>query len=168
MASKGCSSAIVHGQRWIPGAVLSLLAVGCSAGEPPGPREEVGTAAQGVTKAVDPNANGDTDFCNAPAAPCAVGEGDCDSNAQCETGLICGKDNGLNFGMGATHDVCVPSTCTNGVLDPGETTVDCGADCGDQGPSCTAPVCPNNGEPSTCTAACRCAAGWGDCDSDAQ
>ncbi len=71
--------------------------------------------------------------------------------------------------MGATYDVCVPATCTNGLLDPEETTIDCGGDCGDQGPACEVPPpCPDNGQVSTCTATCRCAAGWGDCDSNAQ
>ncbi|MBN1612061.1 MAG: metallophosphoesterase, partial [Polyangiaceae bacterium] len=73
--------------------------------------------------------NGEPSTCTTTCR-CAAGWGDCDSNAQCQPGLICGKDNGAQFGMGATYDVCVPPTCTNGVLDPGETTIDCGGDCG--------------------------------------
>jgi hypothetical protein len=68
--------------------------------------------------------------------------------------------------MGPTYDVCVPASCTNGMADPTETTVDCGGDCGTLGPC--GPTCPDNGQQDTCTASCLCAAGWGHCDSDAE
>jgi hypothetical protein len=38
--------------------------------------------------------------------PCDVGEGDCDSNAQCAAGLVCATDVGANYGFTAKTDVC--------------------------------------------------------------
>jgi len=105
---------------------------------------------------------GSTDFCTA-ACPCASGQGDCDDNAQCLPGLACGTDNGPRFGLPDGFDVCVAASCTDGVMNGAETGVDCGGACGDCS-SCTAP----NGTPDTCSSTCRCGAGGGDCDSDAQ
>lgn len=49
---------------------------------------------------------------------CGWGEGDCDSNSECETGLICGENNGADWFDGPEHDwspyylgtldICVP------------------------------------------------------------
>jgi hypothetical protein len=73
---------------------------------------------------------GATDFC--VGCQCASGEGDCDSNAECATGLACAVNNGPRFGLPAGYDVCVPAHCTNRALDAasGETGVDKGGPCG--------------------------------------
>lgn len=76
--------------------------------------------------------NGDPHFCSA-SYRCSVGEGDCDSNSQCASGLVCGNNNGAQFGMTSETDVCVPPHCVNGVQETElcETVQDCGGDCGD-------------------------------------
>ena len=55
---------------------------------------------------------GDYDYCR-DCGPCADGEGDCDGDAECATGLICAQDVGGNYGWNADVDVCEPpaSTC---------------------------------------------------------
>lgn len=123
--------------------------------------EHASTTAQALTKAQDPNANGDGSFCNDPTATCDAGEGDCDSDAQCTGALICGKDIGPKFGMPAKWDVCVPAHCVDGSLSGDETGVDCGGSCG----TCT--QVGTNGDPNFCTLN-SCGAGQGDCDSDAE
>lgn len=45
-------------------------------------------------------------FCTA-ACPCGQGGGDCNSDQDCMPGLICGEDNGAEFGHSATTDICV-------------------------------------------------------------
>lgn len=76
--------------------------------------------------------NGGTDYCINPNQLCASGEGDCDSDAQCATGLVCATGAGPRFGLGATVDVCVSSTCNNKIQDANEGGIDCGgtSDCG--------------------------------------
>jgi hypothetical protein len=49
--------------------------------------------------------NGDVDYC-AQCGPCGVGEGDCDSDSECQSGLICAQDVGANYGMPSNYDVC--------------------------------------------------------------
>ncbi|MBC2697905.1 MAG: hypothetical protein HF974_06085, partial [ANME-2 cluster archaeon] len=80
------------------------------------------------------------DWCR-DCGPCAEGEGDCDSDAECEAGLICAQDVGANYGWPAGRDVCEqpPGNCS--VFQPGPDW------CRDCGP---------------------CAEGEGDCDSDAE
>ena len=42
-----------------------------------------------------------------PFFKCGLGEGDCDKNEECETGLICGRDNcPSEFGFGDSSDDC--------------------------------------------------------------
>ena len=42
---------------------------------------------------------------------CAAGEGDCDNDSQCESGLVCSNDVGLNYGFRDIVDVCeVPAS----------------------------------------------------------
>ena len=48
---------------------------------------------------------GARNFCT-PECPCAAGEGDCDSRADCELGLKCARDVGLNYGFDPDVDVC--------------------------------------------------------------
>lgn len=45
-------------------------------------------------------------FCT-PSCPCGVGGGDCDSDAECMPGLVCGTNNGRDFGQPADWDMCV-------------------------------------------------------------
>lgn len=49
---------------------------------------------------------GSASFCST-TCPCGVGGGDCDSDNQCMPGLVCGTDNGPDFGFSPTTDVCV-------------------------------------------------------------
>ena len=51
----------------------------------------------------DPN-HPDTGFCSS-ACPCDVGEGDCDSNTQCQPGLYC-RAAGADYGLPANYSVC--------------------------------------------------------------
>lgn len=64
----------------------------------------------------DPN-HLSTSFCSA-ACPCDVGEGDCDSNAQCLPGLYC-RNADVGNGLGA-YQVCdrVNSSTCDGAFDP--------------------------------------------------
>ena len=48
---------------------------------------------------------GDPRYCT-DCGPCGDGEGDCDSDAECEGGLLCVDDVGALYGFGATTDVC--------------------------------------------------------------
>ncbi|MBU0554092.1 lamin tail domain-containing protein [Myxococcota bacterium] len=108
-----------------------------------------------------PGNNGDLSFCTAACA-CDAGEGDCDRDADCAAGNICGDNNGARFGFSASLDVCWPSTCEDGVKNGDETGIDFGGSCG--GACFEAPP----GSFSYCSNDCPCPAGGGDCDSDAQ
>lgn len=46
-------------------------------------------------------------YCS-PLCPCDVGEGDCDSDAECMPGLVCNRDIGPAFGWDREVDVCEP------------------------------------------------------------
>jgi hypothetical protein len=72
--------------------------------------------------------NGSAGKCTSDC-PCAAGEGDCNVNSDCQTGL-CRHDIGASFGFAAGVDMCVAATCGNGVLDAGEAEIDCGGSCG--------------------------------------
>ena len=96
----------------------------------------------------NPYTLGNPNYCSDPNFPCAAGEGDCNSNVQCQTGLLCGFNNGSKFGFSSGTDVCVPAQCTNRKLDAllEETGIDCGGVCG---------TCPQtnpfpNGHPRRC------------------
>lgn len=79
-----------------------------------------------------PSGNGGYAHCNV-SCPCPRGEGDCDYNDECASGLACGS--GTPFGI--AFNVCVAPHCGNKIKDTalGETGVDCG------GPDC-GPICP--------------------------
>lgn len=75
--------------------------------------------------------NGMNDYCDDPANPCVDGEGDCDADYQCTgAGIVCGTNNGTQYGQWWSNSVCWPSTCENGMLDPGEVEIDNGGPCG--------------------------------------
>ena len=42
------------------------------------------------------------------ACPCGDGQGDCDTDADCQPGLFCRQDVGSHYGWPATRDVCEP------------------------------------------------------------
>lgn len=140
--------------------VLPLLGIACSTDL------DTQSAEQSLTKGTAGSNPGQGDYCNDPGFPCATGEGDCDTDAQCEPGNICGLNNGANFGFSSVHDVCVPATCEDRIQNGTETSVDCGGDCGD---TCVT-ACDDlpNGNRDFCTTGCPCSAGEGDCDSSAE
>lgn len=55
----------------------------------------------------DPQFAGNWDFCKAGCGPCSAGQGDCDSDSECEPGLQCASNVGDHFGYGQSVDVCV-------------------------------------------------------------
>jgi len=73
-------------------------------------------------------ANGLAGHCTS-ACPCVDNQGDCAANPlACNSGF-CKVDSGASFGFSATIDMCLPTHCNNGILDSGETGVDCGGTC---------------------------------------
>lgn len=149
-----------------------MLATGCSSEVDDDPlssegapelrdEEAVGSTQQSITKGSVGAVNGAADYCNT-VNRCVQGEGDCDSNAQCNAGLICAADNGPKFGFPAGWDVCVPSHCTNKTMDGDETGADCGGSCG------TCSSCVGVPGASTFCNGCQCGSGQGDCDSNAE
>ena len=94
-----------------------------------------GTGTGGTCDVFQPGA----DWCR-DCGPCAEGEGDCDNDNECQTGLVCAQNVGANYGWPATRDVCEqPGGGPCSVFAPGPDW------CRDCGP---------------------CAEGEGDCDSD--
>jgi hypothetical protein len=51
-------------------------------------------------------------FC-CSSSPCKEGGGDCDSDAECASGLICGTDNGATYGCDPSVDICIPGGAQN-------------------------------------------------------
>jgi len=70
---------------------------------------------------------------------CAAGEGDCDTNSECQSGLTCVNNVGADYGYNSDVDVCLAS-------------------CHEY------PV----GHRDYCTSDCKCSEGEGDCDNDSQ
>jgi RHS repeat-associated protein len=145
--------------------LLVVLAVACSDSSH---EEATSSLREFATKGASGSANGQSDYCNDSAHKCDVGEGDCDSNAQCVSGLVCVSGYGPRYGLASNVDVCMPNSCKDGVLSPGETAIDCGG--GGCGPC--APLCSSGtlGSQTYCAQAgsCLCGAGQGDCDSEAE
>jgi hypothetical protein len=98
----------------------------------------------GRTKS-DGGANGDSNFCSDLGAPCTIGEGDCDVDAECGAGAVCGSNNGANFGMPLRHDVCWAAHCEDGVLSGDETSPDWGGSCSESAASVPVLVGPSPG-----------------------
>ena len=84
-----------------------------------------------ATPADCPLEPGDPDYC-AACGPCGRGEGDCDGNPECASGLTCFTDQGARFGLPPDVDICdvAPPTSPECVVgqDPGDPFY-CGA-CG--------------------------------------
>jgi hypothetical protein len=88
---------------------------------------------------------GDWAYCSDPnCGTCGVGQGDCDSDEDCNSGLVCGFNAGAQFGLPYNLDVCVV---------PAEPV--CTKQRGDWG-YCADPACG------------PCGVGAGDCDSDGE
>jgi len=60
---------------------------------------------------VPPVSNGDWSFCST-SKPCSAGQGDCDSDSQCKSGLVCIRNVGANYGFVSGIDVCELPSCT--------------------------------------------------------
>jgi hypothetical protein len=153
------------------GMTLFGAFAGCSAGEPQDQDpliddDPVSSQGQELKKGAG-GVNCDGNYCDG-AVLCGLGEGDCDLNSQCDQTtaagpLICVQNNGAKFGCPAGSDVCAPATCNNRRLDPGETQIDCGGNCGSICPQLCVGL-PANGLPGHCSASCPCASGEGDCN----
>ena len=81
---------------------------------------------------------GGRNYCSVEC-PCDVGGGDCDSDAECVSGLYCARNVGADYGFRRRRDVC-ELDCHVGRL----------------------------GGRNYCSAACPCREGEGDCDSDSE
>jgi len=55
---------------------------------------------------------GDWDFCS-KQKPCSAGQGDCDSDDECQPGLKCTKDVGPSYGFDKGVDVCTSSSSSS-------------------------------------------------------
>ncbi|MCG8420012.1 MAG: carboxypeptidase regulatory-like domain-containing protein [Proteobacteria bacterium] len=136
---------------------------------------------------------GSSDYCSA-ACQCDIGQGDCDVDAHCVSGSVCGEDVGGHFGYAATVDVCV-AICDETFVgtrnycseqcqcEPGQGDCDSDSDCA-PGARCAADVgadfgfavdldvCVDQCDPRLagtwdyCSSVCPCSDGQGDCDSD--
>jgi hypothetical protein len=75
---------------------------------------------------------GTADFCSSDCL-CSEGYGDCDSEAECETGLRCVDNLGPHFGFGEFIDVCLSPyhDLMNGTVDHCSVEVPCGSGHGD-------------------------------------
>ena len=99
--------------------------------------------------------NGDWAYCDDKL--CKDGEGDCDGDEQCESGLTCVEDAGANYGWDPTIDVCesdcIPATECLSWFECGEYSNGCGGsiDCGPcgTGESCVENICKAGCIPAT-------------------
>ena len=66
---------------------------------------------------------GHEDYCR-DFGPCSAGQGGCDSDAECQSGLACAQDVGATYGFAATLDVCAAADQGNlrGSVAPTRTT----------------------------------------------
>ncbi len=60
----------------------------------------VPTGASYVPPGVDPKPVGHLDYCR-DSGPCGVGEGDCDTNSECQSGLVCAQVKGVDTCQGS-------------------------------------------------------------------
>lgn len=150
---------------------VALLVVSCS---DPGALydEDVVATSLGLPKGAG-GSPGDVDYCRGSVTPCVAGDGDCDANDECDTGLVCMPNQGARFGFAAAFDVCLPLACRNRVWDAEETGVDCG---GTSGCGPCASQANAKGTPFAALADARfcvnpnapCDVGEGDCDGNAE
>jgi len=101
--------------------------------------------------------------CNPTRCVCGAGEGDCDTDNDCQGSLVCEQNVGALWGQNGGMDVCQGDHCMNGVQDGDEAGIDCGG-------SCTSCNCPYSlWDWSYCNVHPDCGvcdAGEGDCDVD--
>ncbi len=88
-----------------------------------------------------PGSLGDWNYCSA-SCTCGEGEGQCDSDAECDPGMVCAENVGSLYGQSWWLDLCMP-----------------------EGASCHPGT---QGDWNYCSATCTCAEGEGECDSDAE
>ena len=50
--------------------------------------------------------SGQKDCCGLKGYKCGEGEGDCDKDDDCKSGLVCGTDNCVGDSFGSTSDCC--------------------------------------------------------------
>jgi len=120
----------------------------------------------------------DTNYCTSTCT-CSENEGDCDSDAQCNKGLVCREQGSVDRcvkpstgGGGSCSDsnTNCSAWARNGecTRNPGYMLTNCCASCnagGGTGGSChTVPA----NDSSYCTSSCTCKEGEGDCDSNSQ
>lgn len=153
--------------KW--GSWVALVAVAASLGacgdSSTASDEDFTEAQSALTKGIAGAKVGDSDYCGTtPTSLCGMGEGDCDSSAQCQAGLTCVAGNLAKRGA-LTGDACAPSHCGNGLKDADETSIDCGGTCGTD---CVVTCDKSNGDSSRCSTDCPCSVGEGDCDSAAE
>ena len=104
--------------------------------------EEAGRAARlahsetSILSACTGDPLGSFDYCSTDC-PCGAEQGDCDSDAECTTGLVCMRDTGGLFGFDPEVDTCM-EPCSPEAL----------------------------GTPDFCSPECPCESGEGDCDGD--
>ena len=137
--------------------------------------------------------NGDYNYC-VDQGPCSAGEGDCDRDSECASGLTCVHDVGANYGFASDVDVCeggggLPNGDYNYCVDQGPCSAgegDCDRDseCA-SGLTCVHDVGANygfasdvdvcegggglpNGDYNYCVDQGPCSAGEGDCDRDSE
>ncbi len=86
---------------------------------------------------------GDYDYCSS-SCPCSAGEGDCDGDSECASGLSCVNSVGADCGFSSDVDVCEGGGGSTGCS---------GYPLGDY---------------DHCSSSCPCSAGEGDCDGDSE
>ena len=144
--------------------LAGLTIMSCSSGEDSWESEGVGAVGEDLSKCLGGKL-GDSNYCTA-TCKCSLGEGDCDSAAECGIDPMLGQlacsGKGIYYGHPAGN-ACAPAYCNNKKKDGDETQIDCGGSCGT--------VCPNqcstlpvDGKIGHCTTACPCTAGHGDCN----
>jgi hypothetical protein len=105
----------------------------------------------------------DVDFCQSDC-PCLEGQGDCDSNQECEAGLVCSWESGSSYGCDPSSelDICLPLSqasdyCGDGNCDDSgdqdEDESNCPEDCVATNP-CGNQECDNGETCSSCPADC--------------
>lgn len=106
--------------------------------------------------------------------PCDLGEGDCDSNAECAGSLICQDAIGSEFGCGSGVGICIEcnsdSYCTSPEICCLNSEISSGYCTQSQKYSCVSPAGCNQCEENACTDVCGgpCGFGEGDCDSNSE
>ena len=155
----------------------------------------MGTATLTIPEEDLPTRNGHVDYCR-DYGPCSVGQGDCDRNSECESGLECRRNVGATYGFPANYDVCEAASSggqighvdycrDSGPCSAGEGDCDNTSEC-ESGLECSRNVGADYGLPAdydVCEAAssggqighvdyCRdsgpCSAGEGDCDNTSE